>query len=163
MSMHLGVALLKQEYGDAFKYLSKELGEDLVAQVPTIRLDDKYPNKIEGDYVKPWEYPEELPFDVVKAALPHTKRPLLAIRYRDADTNKLVLEVFFQRYNFKDGECFSPSTNWVSTNLGGRPIFAGGGMASKEFQILKNILIGNDLESTGNRYLPLYQDKFMKV
>lgn len=181
--MSFASQLNKQMYGNKFTFLETQLGADLVASIPNVEVA---PFKWETDYPNPWEKPENLPADVVKGVYYPSNRPFLAMRYRNIKTNTLALEIFFQRYSTqkpaaanvikfdafrKEGvisQILLPadglSSNWssVDENAGGEPIHSSGGVNSKMFAIVKNILMGAPLKDTEGRYLPLHAEKLSK-
>lgn len=165
--MSLGASLLRQVHGDTFDYLFSQIGEDLRGQIPEITLSNDIQDHRENYYVQPWRKPKALPADAVIGVFPNTKRPFITLRYVDARTNELVAETFSQKYcSFMQGHMSGdPKKIWTSTNPNNlRPIAKMASEVDKQqFEVLKSILQGENLEKTEDRYLPLYKDKFIKV
>lgn len=180
----LAIGLSKQISEGKFEFLEEQLGNDLINAIPTIMLPEGY---VDGDYPQPWGTPQEMPADVVKGIFP-SRRPFLAMRYINRRTQTLAMEIFFQRYNSNvpcaarsfgisaDSKLVSASTtilpfqkeaaarHWSSTDVdcGGDPVYSGGGMGESHFKMIKSLLEGGALKEAGNKYLPLFAERFAK-
>jgi len=188
VSTNFAVRLQQQMHGSAFAYLNQELGIDLVSTIPTVDLSSLKGR--EGDYPAPWDEPEQLPADIVKAVLP-SGRPLIAVRYvqQEEGKDRLILEIFFQRYssqmlpqitghNLTDisagtsidfaqrvsSEYQSISKPEMDSNWE-RKNFCNDSIfnpynPSATFQMIRNLANGESLDKTDGRYLPMYADLY---
>lgn len=183
----LATQLCRSMYGNAFDYLYKQLGEEVVNAIPNADTSTIYGeagDDLEGDYPCPWTDPSKLNADVVKGVLP-SGRPFLVIRYKTKDSTQSNLEFFFQRYSHKRpmaahtilsvpvaidktrvtkiSQTFDlleeeSASNWTATTAYTKnPIFRGSQITDQNFQTIKAIIEGKPLAETGNRYLPIHE------
>lgn len=188
MSTNFAVRLQQQMHGSAFAYLNQELGIDLVSTIPTVDLSSLKGR--EGDYPAPWDEPEQLPADIVKAVLP-SGRPLIAVRYvqQEEGKNRLILEIFFQRYcgqrspqikgygltEISAGTSIdfaqrvsinyqSISKSEIESNWAvkkfGSDSIFSSFNHSVTFQMIRKLADGESLDKTDGRYLPMYADLY---
>lgn len=164
--------LHKQIHGNSFDFLSEHLGDDIVARIPTVTLPQM---DFEGLYPEIWSEKKVPPADVVKGLFPKSKRPFLTLKYVDAKINKCIIETFFQKYNNETHalcenilNCSASNnmtplanfrTHWTSTSTSENKI-CHGLMTIQHFSTIKNLILGESLELTQGRFLPIYRYKF---
>ncbi len=146
--------ITRQLYGEQFAVAEKYFGADLVAEIPNHTFTGT-----EGKYPSVFKDPTRMPADVVKGILP-SERPFICFRYVLDKTTRVgtILLRHALSVNMPESD-----NRWAgaSDNTGNDDsIFLKSRLEEADFKILKGILDGANLETTGGRYLPMFAKRF---